>query len=103
MVLIYALAAVLIASPPVSAAAETSTALVCLSQEETREAVSARHVVDPAQASRHARDAVSGEVVRIRLCRQGDELFYLVTTLKRDGRVSRVMVEGNSGKVSTVR
>ncbi|MGL4975206.1 MAG: PepSY domain-containing protein [Bosea sp. (in: a-proteobacteria)] len=102
MVLIYALAAMLLSSLPVSAAAETS-ALVCLSQEETRDAVSGRHVVDPAQASRHARDAASGEVVRIRLCRQGDELFYLVTTLKRDGRVSRVMVEGNSGKVSTVR
>ncbi|MGL5362914.1 MAG: PepSY domain-containing protein [Bosea sp. (in: a-proteobacteria)] len=103
MVLIYALAAITLVTSPVLAAADTNASLVCLSQEEMREAVSGRHVVDPAQASRHARDAASGEVVRIRLCRQGDELFYLVTTLKRDGRVSRVMVEGNSGKVSTVR
>lgn len=103
MIFIYALIAMFFAAMPVSAAAEPGAALVCLSQEETREAVSGRHVVDPAQASRHAREAAAGEVVRIRLCRQGEELFYLVTTLQRDGRVSRVIVEGNSGKVSTVR
>jgi uncharacterized membrane protein YkoI len=103
MTLFYALIAMILTSLPVAAAAETSPSLVCLSQDEMRDAVLGRHVVDPAQASRHAREAAAGEVVRIRLCRQGDELFYLITTLKRDGRVSRVMVEGNSGKVSTVR
>ena len=103
MVAVIALFLMFFTAVPVVAASEPTSALVCLSQDETRDAVMGRHVVDPAQASRHAREAAAGEVVRIRLCRQGDELFYLVTTLKRDGRVSRVMVEGNSGKVSTVR
>ena len=59
--------------------------------------------IQPAQASRHARQAAPGEVVRIRLCRQGDDYVYVVTTLKRDGRVARVTLEGQSGKVGTIR
>lgn len=75
----------------------------CLSADEMREAVADGRVMQPAQASRHARNAAPGEVVRIRLCRQGDEYVYVVTTLKRDGRVARVTLEGQSGKVSTIR
>ncbi len=75
----------------------------CLSADETRDAVAEGRVIQPAQASRHARQAAPGEVVRIRLCRQGDEYVYVVTTLKRDGRVARVTLEGQSGKVGTIR
>jgi uncharacterized membrane protein YkoI len=75
----------------------------CLSADEMREAVADGRVMQPAQASRYARNAAPGEVVRIRLCRQGDEYVYVVTTLKRDGRVARVTLEGQSGKVSTIR
>ena len=75
----------------------------CLSADETREAVSDGRVIQPAQASRHARNAAPGEVLRIRLCRQGDDFVYVVTTLKRDGRVARVTLEGQSGKVATIR
>ncbi|MDP3255816.1 MAG: hypothetical protein Q8S58_12465 [Bosea sp. (in: a-proteobacteria)] len=75
----------------------------CLSADETRDAVADGRVIQPAQASRHARQAAPGEVVRIRLCRQGDEYVYVVTTLKRDGRVARVTLEGQSGKVGTIR
>jgi uncharacterized membrane protein YkoI len=79
------------------------TPIYCLSAEEMREAVADERVIQPAQASRHARTAAPGEVVRIRLCRQGEEYVYIVTTLKRDGRVARVTLEGQSGKVATIR
>ncbi|TAJ34246.1 MAG: hypothetical protein EPO59_02350 [Bosea sp. (in: a-proteobacteria)] len=75
----------------------------CLSSEETRDAVAEGKVIQPAEASRKARHAAPGEVLRIRLCRQGGEYVYLVTTMKRDGRVARVTLEGQSGKVATVR
>lgn len=75
----------------------------CLSAEEIRDAVSEGKVMQPALASRHARDAAPGEVVRIRLCRSGDDYVYVVTTLKRDGRVARVTLEGQSGKVADIR
>jgi D-alanine-D-alanine ligase len=75
----------------------------CLSADETRDMVAEGRVIQPAQASRHARQAAPGEVVRIRLCRQGEDYVYVVTTLKRDGRVARVTLEGQSGKVGTIR
>lgn len=77
--------------------------MVCLSADEMRETIADGRVIQPVQASRHALNAAPGEVLRIRLCRQGEELVYVVTTLKRDGRVARVTLEGQSGKVETVR
>ncbi|CAD5300245.1 conserved hypothetical protein [Bosea sp. 62] len=77
--------------------------IACLSAQETREAVSDGKVMQPAVASRHAREAAPGEVLRIRLCRQGDEFVYVVTTMKRDGRVARVTLDGASGKVADIR
>ena len=79
------------------------TPISCLSAEEVREAVADNKVIQPLQASRHARAAAPGEVLRIRLCRQGDDYVYVVTTLKRDGRVARVTLEGHSGKVEAIR
>lgn len=75
----------------------------CLSAEEMRAALADGHVIQPAEASRHAREAAPGEVVRIRLCRQGEEFVYVVTTLRRNGRVARVTLEGQSGKVAAIR
>lgn len=82
---------------------DDATPMSCLSSDETRDAVAEGRVMQPAEASRHARHAAPGEVVRIRLCRQGDEFVYVVTTLKRDGRVARVTLEGQSGKIATIR
>ena len=75
----------------------------CLSPTEMREAISANHAVQPVVAMKNARSAAPGDVVRMRLCRDDQELVYLVTTVKRDGRVQRVTVEAVSGKVTVVR
>jgi uncharacterized membrane protein YkoI len=75
----------------------------CLSGEQMREAVGAGHAVSGVVASRAARDAVAGEIVRVRLCRQNDHLVYRVTMLHRDGRVGHVTIDGSSGKVAEVR
>lgn len=90
-----------VASPVVAVASPQP--ISCLSAEETREAVSDGKVMQPVAASRHAREAAPGEVVRIRLCRLGDDYVYVVTTLKRDGRVARVTLDGHSGKVADIR
>ena len=91
----------LVASPVIPA--DTSQPIACLSASETRDAVSDGKVMQPAAASRHAREAAPGEVVRIRLCRLGDDYVYVVTALKRDGRVARVTLGGHSGKVAAIR
>ncbi|WP_332681431.1 PepSY domain-containing protein [Bosea sp. (in: a-proteobacteria)] len=96
------LAMLTLAASPV-APADTSQPISCLSASETREAVSDGKVMQPAAASRHAREAAPGEVLRIRLCRLGDDYVYVVTTMKRDGRVARVTLDGHSGKVADIR
>lgn len=93
----------LLAAPLPIVTIDNPEPIACLSADETRDAVAEGRVIQPAQASRHARQAAPGEVVRIRLCRQGDDYVYVVTTLKRDGRVARVTLEGQSGKVGTIR
>lgn len=93
----------LLATPLPIVQVDSQEPISCLSADETRDAVAEGRVIQPAQASRHARQAAPGEVVRIRLCRQGDDYVYVVTTLKRDGRVARVTLEGQSGKVGTIR
>jgi len=97
------LALTLIAAPLPIVRIDDPTPISCLSAEEMRETVADGRVIQPAQASHQARSAAPGEVLRIRLCRQGDEFVYVVTTLKRDGRVARVTLEGQSGKVATIR
>jgi uncharacterized membrane protein YkoI len=80
-----------------------ASAQACLTANEMREAISANHVVQPVIALRNAREAAPGDVVRIRLCRDDHDLIYVVTTVKKDGRVQRVTVEAVSGKVTVVR
>lgn len=98
---IFALA--LLAAPLPIVQVDNQVPIACLSADETREAVAEGRVMQPAQASRHARNAAPGEVVRISLCRQGEDFVYVVTTLRRNGRVARVTLEGQSGKVATIR
>ncbi len=97
------LALALMATPLPIVRIDSPEPISCLSADEMRDAVAEGRVMQPAQASLHARHAAPGEVVRIRLCRQGEDYVYVVTTLKRDGRVARVTLEGQSGKVATIR
>ncbi|MGL4728648.1 MAG: PepSY domain-containing protein [Bosea sp. (in: a-proteobacteria)] len=75
----------------------------CLSGPDMRKAISAEHAVQPDIALRNARAAAPGDVVRMRLCKDDQDLVYLVTTVMKDGRVHRVTVEAKSGKVTVVR
>jgi uncharacterized iron-regulated membrane protein len=71
----------------------------CLSESEIREEVAAKRVVPQVQALRTARASIGGEAVRARLCRHEGGMVYAITALKRDGKVVRVYVDAESGKV----
>ena len=71
----------------------------CLEQHEIREEVAAKRVVPQVVALRAARGALGGEAVRARLCRNERGLVYAITALKRDGKVVRVYVDAQTGKV----
>ncbi len=75
----------------------------CLGNEQIRDAITAGKAVPASVASRAARGAVPGDVVRVRLCQEDEALSYLVTLLRPDGRVTHVTIEGTSGKVARVK
>src|SRR5262245_43521492 len=90
--------------PAAAAAGDPHGAQACLSQDETREAVAKRSVVSPVSAIRSARAATGGaEIIRARLCRHEGGLVYQIATLRKDGKVQRVTIDGASGKVGTIR
>jgi uncharacterized membrane protein YkoI len=77
---------------------------VCLTKSEQRAAVAANRAIPLAKAIKslyaHGRRA---EVVRARLCRNGDSLVYLLTLLGRSGKVTSVTVDASGGKLITGR
>jgi uncharacterized membrane protein YkoI len=87
------------ADVPDEAKEREAPARSCLTAAEIRDAVQDKHVVSQVTALRAARGAVAGDAVRAHLCRKDGGLVYAITVLKKDGKVSRVFVDGPTGKV----
>jgi uncharacterized membrane protein YkoI len=75
----------------------------CLSRNEQRAAIAAGEAVSLAKARRAVPRRIAGELVRARLCREGSHLVYLLTLLHRDGKVRRVTINAENGKVVSER
>jgi uncharacterized membrane protein YkoI len=69
----------------------------CLDQKERRAESDANHLVRLSAAMRVARARMPGTVVRARLCRDNDELVYVLTVLAHDGKVARLTVDAVKG------
>lgn len=85
-----------------SVPAAAQAALECVSEDEMRSLIAGRHAVSSALAVRAARRAAKSpgaELLRTRLCREAGRLTYVVTFLRRDGRVVPTMVDAASGRV----
>ncbi len=92
-----------LASFPPEATAQPSP-LTCLSRQDMQGAVASQGVVAPNAAVRAARGRIANaELVRVRLCRHHENLVYIVTFLRRDGRVAPVTIDASSGKVASDR
>ena len=75
----------------------------CLSSREMRDVVSAHRVVAPAMAIGAARRAVPGaDMLRATLCGDRDIYVYVISVLRKDGRVVHVVVDGPTGKVASM-
>ena len=74
-----------------------AAAHACLSFKERRAANESGRVIHLAAAIRAAKRRVPGTVVRARLCRGRDGLVYVLTILKRDGRVVRLTIDAVKG------
>ncbi len=75
----------------------------CLSQRDMRDIVTTNRVVAPALAIGAARRAVPGaDMLRATLCRDGDIFVYVISVLRKDGRVVHVVIDGPTGKVASM-
>jgi uncharacterized membrane protein YkoI len=75
----------------------------CLSPRDMRDVVSTNRVVGPALAIGAARRAVPGaDMLRATLCRDGEVFVYVISVLRKDGRVVHVVVDGPTGKVASM-
>lgn len=75
----------------------------CLSAREMRDMAGTDRVVSPALAIGAARRVVPGaDILRAAVCRDRDIFIYLITVLRKDGRVVHVIVDGPTGKVAAV-
>lgn len=86
-----------IAPKPVRAAGERVHG--CMSPAQARDVLIAQKFVAPFRALGEASRAIGGETVGLQLCLSGDAFVYDVTVLKRDGRVSHVLVDAHSGAI----
>ncbi len=92
--LVFALVVLAAATGPVAAEG-------CLSQGDLREMISSNRVVSPVVALNAARRAAPGaDVLRAQLCQKGNDLVYILTALRRDGRFVEVTVDAASGRVA---
>jgi uncharacterized membrane protein YkoI len=84
-------------SPPALAADAGHHA--CLNKAEQRAAVASHHALPLARVIKQRRRGHGSELVRARLCRQGEGLVYVLTLLRRSGKVSRVTVDAANGEL----
>jgi uncharacterized membrane protein YkoI len=70
----------------------------CLSKAEQRAAVASHRAISLARAIKAAAKHVHhGEVLRARLCHDGERLVYELTLLARNGKVKRADVDAENG------
>jgi uncharacterized membrane protein YkoI len=86
-----------LAVPPAVAA----DAKACLSSDERRAIIETRKAVPLARAMHVVKSKLTGDVVKVRLCRQeagsGKGLVYVLTVLSRNGKVSQARVDADDG------
>jgi uncharacterized membrane protein YkoI len=72
----------------------------CLNKTEQRAALATHRAIRLAQAINSSREhGHPAEVVRARLCHQGDGLVYVLTLLARNGKVTRTTVDAANGEL----
>lgn len=84
---------------PVLVVATEKGSQTCLSDGELRDEVAAKRAIPQAAALKAARAAVAADPVRARLCRREAGLVYVITALAKDGKVTRITLDAETGRV----
>ncbi|HLW90116.1 MAG TPA: hypothetical protein VKS78_02290 [Roseiarcus sp.] len=76
-----------------------ATRPACLSASETREEISARHLMEPFAVLKGAAAIAKAEALSAKLCRLGEEYVYEIALLDRRGRLVHLVMSATTGKV----
>ncbi len=71
----------------------------CLNAAETRDQVKAHKLLEPYVALKWAAQQRKAEALSAKLCVNGDDFIYVITLLHRDGRLTHVQLDADSGKL----
>jgi hypothetical protein len=96
--------ALMAGSPASAAEAEAHNVAAkpaCLNAAETREMVKSRRLLEPFAALKFAGAQRKAEALSAKLCRTGEDYFYEITLLHRDGRLVHVDMEAGTGKIAS--
>jgi len=98
---LFALSAACVQAPAATAeqARLAGPKLTCLSPADTREEVKDHKLLEPFAALKSAAAQRKAEALSARLCHLGDEFFYEITLLHRDGRLVHVQMDADTGKL----
>jgi len=84
-----------LAEPPRAARSRPT----CLGAAEAREEVRSHSLLEPFAALKLAAAQSRAEALSARLCHAGDEFFYEITLLHRDGHLVHVEMNAGSGRL----
>ena len=97
MVVFFTLVSLFLPLAPQIAAADGSLGS-CVSDAELRDLVNSGQIVPQIYAFRTARAQAGGDIVRASLCPAETGLVYIITTLSKDGKLTRVTINAVTGK-----
>jgi uncharacterized membrane protein YkoI len=69
----------------------------CLAQGERLVAFKSNKFVPLARVMRQVKARHDGQILRVRLCKQGPRYLYVLTVLPRNGKVVQASVDASSG------
>jgi hypothetical protein len=90
--------AVLVVSSTLAAEAPPARP-VCLSASETREEISARHLMEPFAVLKEAASIAKAEALSAKLCRLGEEYVFEIALLDHHGRLVHLVMNAATGKI----
>jgi len=99
---VFALSATCAATPIAMAESPARTASskpACLSPAEAREQIKSHKLLEPFAVLKSAAAQRKAEALWARLCHIGDEFFYEIALLHRDGRLVHIQMDADTGKL----
>jgi hypothetical protein len=97
--LLPALAGAVMAVSAAPAAEAPPARPACLSASETREEISARHLMEPFAVLKEAAAIAKAEALSAKLCRVGEEYVFEIALLDRHGRLVHLVMNAATGKI----